>query len=122
MNPAAAATSFLIILPAELPDKTVLACLVMGSRYRPVFVFAGAGAAFTAHVALAVTAGGLLGGQVRRSARRRDRSVLALWVAAGGAIIGGRSLLKVMPMTWLTRGAALVMLVLAGASIVTALS
>jgi hypothetical protein len=25
-----------------------------------------------------------------------------LWVAAGGAIIGGRSLLKVMPMTWLT--------------------
>ena len=30
-------------------------------------------------------------------------SVLALWVAAGGAIIGGRSLLKVIPMTWLTR-------------------
>ena len=46
MNPAAAATSFLIILPAELPDKTVLACLVMGRRYRPVFVFAGAAAAF----------------------------------------------------------------------------
>ena len=40
-------------------------------------------------------------------------SVLALWVAAGGAIIGGRSLLKVIPMTWLTRGAALVMLALA---------
>jgi len=49
-------------------------------------------------------------------------SVLALWVAAGGAIIGGRSLLKVIPMTWLTRGAALVMMVLAGVSIVTAVS
>ena len=49
-------------------------------------------------------------------------SVLALWVAAGGAIIGGRSLLKVIPMTWLTRAAALVMLAFAGASIVTALS
>jgi len=61
MNLAAAGAAFLIILPAELPDKTVVACLVMGSRYRPVFVFAGAAAAFTAHVALAVTAGGLLG-------------------------------------------------------------
>jgi putative Ca2+/H+ antiporter (TMEM165/GDT1 family) len=38
----------------------VLAALVMGSRYRPFFVFAGAAAAFTVHVALAVTAGGLL--------------------------------------------------------------
>ena len=48
-------------MPSELPDKTVFACLVMGTRYRPVFVFAGAAAAFAVHVALAVTAGGLLG-------------------------------------------------------------
>jgi putative Ca2+/H+ antiporter (TMEM165/GDT1 family) len=193
VNLAAAGTSFLIVLPAELPDKTVLACLVMGSRYRPAFVFAGAAAAFAAHVALAVTAGGLLGllphrpvqavagvlflfgavllwRQHHQATRDYDAergrpsrlltvatmafavvfaaefgdltqmltvglavrygdplavgigSVLALWVAAGGAIIGGRSLLKVIPMTWLTRGAALVMLTLAGASIVTALS
>src|SRR5260370_7505222 len=61
VNLAAAGTSFLIILPAELPDKTVLACIVMGSRYRPLYVFAGAAAAFTVHVALAVTAGGLPG-------------------------------------------------------------
>ena len=53
-------TAFLIILPSELPDKTVFACLVMGTRYRPIFVFAGAAAAFAVHVALAVTAGGLL--------------------------------------------------------------
>ena len=193
MNPAAAGASFLIVLPAELPDKTVLACLVMGSRYRPAFVFAGAAAAFAAHVAIAVTAGGLLGllphrpvqalagvlfligavllwrqhaqdgdedvadhGRRRRflpvaglafavvfaaefgdltqiltvslAARYGDPlavgigSVLALWVAAGGAIVGGRSLLKIIPMTWLTRAAALIMLVLAGGSIATALS
>ena len=61
LNPAAALTAFLIILPPELPDKTVFACLVMGTRCRPVFVFAGAAAAFAGHVALAVTAGGLLG-------------------------------------------------------------
>ncbi len=48
--------------------------------------------------------------------------MLALWVAAGGAIVGGRRLLKVIPMACLTRGAALIMLVLAGFSIVTALS
>jgi putative Ca2+/H+ antiporter (TMEM165/GDT1 family) len=193
MNPAAAGASFLLVLPAELPDKTVLACLVMGSRYRPVFVFAGAAAAFAVQVALAVTAGGLLGllphrpvqavtgvlfligavllwrqhgqdnGEEIADPGRRNQflpvagmafavvfaaefgdltqiltvslavrygdplavgigSVLALWAAAGGAIIGGRSLLKVIPMIWLARGAALVMLVLAGASIVTALS
>ena len=192
MNLAAAGASFLIVLPAELPDKTVLACLVMGSRYRPAFVFTGAAAAFTAHVALAVTAGSLLGLLPHRPVQavagvlflfgavlvwcqyRQDSSddtaedghpsrflpvaamafavvfaaefgdltqmltvglavrygdplavgigsVLALWVAAGGAIIGGRSLLKVIPMIWLTRGAALIMLALAVASIATAL-
>lgn len=193
VNLAAAGTSFLIVLPAELPDKTVLACLIMGSRYRPAFVFAGAAAAFTVHVVLAVTAGSLLGLLPHRPVQavagvlflfgavlvwrqhrqeegdddaERERpsrllpvagmafavvfaaefgdltqmltvglaarygdplavgigSVLALWLAAGVAIIGGRSLLKVIPMTWLTRGAALVMLVLAGASIATAFS
>jgi Ca2+/H+ antiporter, TMEM165/GDT1 family len=60
MSLAAIITSFLIILPAELPDKTVIACLVLGSRYRPGYVFAGAAAAFAVQVALAVTAGGLL--------------------------------------------------------------
>ena len=193
VNLAAAGTSFLIVLPAELPDKTVLACLVMGSRYRPAFVFAGAAAAFTVHVVLAVTAGSLLGLLPHRPVQavagvlflfgavlvwRKNRqeegdddaererpsrllpvaamafavvfaaefgdltqmltvglaarygdplavgigSVLALWLAAGVAIVGGRSLLKVIPMTWLTRGAALVMLVLAGVSIATAFS
>jgi putative Ca2+/H+ antiporter (TMEM165/GDT1 family) len=190
---AAAVTSFLIILPAELPDKTVLACLVLGSRYRPAYAFAGAAVAFAIQAALAVTAGGLLGLLSHRLVQvvvsvlflvgavllwrhrrvesdeyvetRRDRrqflpvaatsfvvifaaefgdltqiltanlaakyhdpvavgagSALALWVAAGVAMIGGRSLLKVIPMTWLTRAAALVMLALAGTSIASIFS
>lgn len=188
MSLTATITSFLIILPAELPDKTVLACLVLGSRFRAGYVFAGAAAAFAVQVALAVTAGGLLGllphrplqiavavlfvlGAVVLVRQRRadsdeyveDRdarrsflpvaatsfvvvflaefgdltqiltanlavkyheplsvgigSGLALWAAAGVAILGGRSLLKVIPMKWLSRGAALVMLALAATTV-----
>jgi putative Ca2+/H+ antiporter (TMEM165/GDT1 family) len=40
-----------------------------------------------------------------------------LWTAAAVAIIGGRSLLKVIPMKWLSRGAALVMLALAATTV-----
>src|SRR5260370_42677619 len=58
MSLTVALTSFLAVLPAELPDKTVLACLILSSRYRPWYVFAGAAAAFTVQVALAVAAGG----------------------------------------------------------------
>ena len=193
MYMAAAVSSFLVVLPAELPDKTVLACLVLGSRYRPGYVFVGAGAAFAVHVVLAVAAGSLLGllphrpvealagalflaGAVVLWRQRRQStdeftvdhetrnrfldvagtafavvfvaefgdlteivtaslavryhdpvavgtgSVLALWLAAALAIIGGRSLLKVIPMIWLTRGAALLMLVLAGTSFAAAAS
>lgn len=181
----AAVTSFLVILPAELPDKTVLACLLLGSRYRPRYVFAGAAAAFVLQVTLAVTAGGLLSLLPRqpvqiavaamfvagavlvlRQHRPSDDEYLeehrprrtflpvaatsfavvflaefgdltqiltvnlaaryhepfgvgigataALWTAAGLAVLGGRGLLKVIPMKWLSRGAALVMLALAG--------
>src|SRR6266516_4101810 len=60
MRLTVALTSFLAVLPAELPDKTVLACVILSSRYRPWYVFAGAAAAFTAQVALAVAAGGAL--------------------------------------------------------------
>ena len=193
MNVAAAVSSFAVVLPAELPDKTVLACLVMGSRYRPGYVFAGAGAAFAVHVAIAVVAGSLLGllphrpvevlvgvlfivGAVILWRQRNDTgdeftldqeaknrflpvaamafavvfvaefgdltqivtaslavryhdplavgigSVLALWLAAGLAIIGGRSLLRLVPMIWVTRGAALLMLALAGTTLAAAAS
>ena len=44
MSWTVAATAFLAVLPAELPDKTVLACMILSSRYRPGFVFTGAAA------------------------------------------------------------------------------
>jgi len=53
-------TTFAIILPAELPDKTMIAALVLGTRYRPWPVFAGVAAAFLVHVIIAVLAGEIL--------------------------------------------------------------
>ena len=179
------ATVFGVVFLAELPDKTALASLILGSRYRPVFVFAGVAAAFAVHAALAVTAGSLLGllpqraveavaavlfavgaalllrgrhagdERIHAGSRRgfwrvamtsftvilvaefgdltqvvtaglaaRDHSpvlvgaaaMLALWAVAGLAIAGGRGLLKVLPLAWITRVAAVVMLVLAAIS------
>jgi hypothetical protein len=54
------ATCFAVVFVAELPDKTVLARPVLGTRYRAWFVFAGVAAAFTVHVGIAVSAGSLL--------------------------------------------------------------
>jgi uncharacterized membrane protein len=57
-------TTFLSIIGLmfvlELPDKTMIATVVMSSRARPVAVFAGASTAFVVHMAIAVLAGGLL--------------------------------------------------------------
>jgi putative Ca2+/H+ antiporter (TMEM165/GDT1 family) len=60
VNLAVVATCFVVIFVAELPDKTALASLVLGTRYRAWYVFAGVAAAFTVHVVLAVSAGSLL--------------------------------------------------------------
>ncbi|MFJ2604788.1 TMEM165/GDT1 family protein [Streptomyces sp. NPDC091279] len=51
---------FGVIFLAELPDKTALAGLVLGARYRASYVFVGVAAAFAVHVALAVAAGSVL--------------------------------------------------------------
>jgi putative Ca2+/H+ antiporter (TMEM165/GDT1 family) len=186
----AAAATFVAVLPAELPDKTILACLILSSRYRPIVVFSGAAAAFLAQVVLAVAAGGALSllphhvieacaagvfvvGAVllwRMQGEKQDEedddsgrdgarsgfwpvfgtafavvflaefgdltqfltvslaarfhdpvsvgigATLGLWVAAGIAVTVGWRLLKLIPMQWLTRGAAVVMLVLAATS------
>jgi putative Ca2+/H+ antiporter (TMEM165/GDT1 family) len=57
MNLATAATVFALVFPAELPDKTFIASLVLGTRGRPVQVWMGVAAAFTVHVVIAVAAG-----------------------------------------------------------------
>ncbi len=54
------AVVFGVVFLAELPDKTALAGLVLGTRYRASYVFAGVAAAFALHVALAVAAGSVL--------------------------------------------------------------
>jgi Ca2+/H+ antiporter, TMEM165/GDT1 family len=52
--------AFVVTFLAELPDKSMFASLVMATRFRPSWVWAGAAAAFTVHMAIAVTAGQLL--------------------------------------------------------------
>jgi putative Ca2+/H+ antiporter (TMEM165/GDT1 family) len=54
------AIAFAAILLVELPDKTMVATLVLSTRYRRRPVLAGAAAAFAVQCVVAVTAGGLL--------------------------------------------------------------
>ncbi len=54
------AAAFILVLPVELPDKTLFATLVLATRFAPLPVFVGVGAAFGLQVAIAVTAGSLL--------------------------------------------------------------
>jgi putative Ca2+/H+ antiporter (TMEM165/GDT1 family) len=55
-----AGTAFITVFPAELPDKTMIATVVLTTRYRrPALVWVGAAAGFTVHVIVAVAAGRL---------------------------------------------------------------
>ncbi len=50
--------AFATVFPAELPDKTMIATIILVTRYRrPGWVWVGAVAAFTVHVVVAVAAG-----------------------------------------------------------------
>jgi Ca2+/H+ antiporter, TMEM165/GDT1 family len=183
-------TTFAVILLAELPDKTALASLVLGTRYRSWPVLAGIAAGFTVHVVLAVAAGSLLGLLPHRLlqivtaalflvtagflffrkppsgeeeephrdaqgfwpvaatgfvvilvaefgdltqvvianlvARYHDPiavgvgGALAMWTVAAVAVLGGRSLLRLVPVTLLTRMAAGLMVLLAGLTLAEA--
>ncbi|QXC62884.1 TMEM165/GDT1 family protein [Aquihabitans sp. G128] len=54
--------AFATVFPAELPDKTMIATIVLVTRYRrPGWVWVGAVAAFTVHVVVAVLAGSAIG-------------------------------------------------------------
>jgi Ca2+/H+ antiporter, TMEM165/GDT1 family len=61
MDLTVAATTFALIFPVELPDKTFIATLVLATRYRPMAVWVGVSLAFLVQSLVAVTAGGLLG-------------------------------------------------------------
>jgi putative Ca2+/H+ antiporter (TMEM165/GDT1 family) len=60
VDPTAFVVTFALILPAELPDKTFVATLVLSTRYRPVVVWLGVGTAFAVQSAIAVAAGQVL--------------------------------------------------------------
>jgi Ca2+/H+ antiporter, TMEM165/GDT1 family len=189
-----AATVFAVIFLAELPDNSGLAALMLGTRYRPLWVFAGVAAAFALHVGLAIAAGDLLSLIPRRLLEiviavvfavgavvvlRGDKdddddelkvkgkapgfwrvawtgfvvitiaelgdltgittavlaahykhdlasvaigSILALWAVGGIAIVGGRGLLKLIPVVWVSRLSAALMVALAGLSVAAAVS
>jgi Ca2+/H+ antiporter, TMEM165/GDT1 family len=186
-----AAIVFGTVFAAEVPDNSGLASLVLGTRYRPAGVVAGAFAAFAVHVVLAVTCGSLLAllphkivqiavavvflaGAVlvlrtddddddearlkadaagfwavaatsfvvillaelgdlsdiviaNLAARYHDPvavgigSVLALWAVVALAIVGGRGLQRILPIRWIARLAALLMVVMAGFTLVEAI-
>jgi putative Ca2+/H+ antiporter (TMEM165/GDT1 family) len=84
---AVAATVFALLLPVELPDKTALASLILGSRYRPGFVFAGAAAVSPLHVAFAVAVGSLLTLLLRRAV---EVVVAVLFLAGALLLLRGR--------------------------------
>ena len=77
------ATVFAIIFVAELPDKTMIATLIMGSRYRPVLVWLGATLAFGIHAAVAVAVGQLL----QLLPHKAIEAVTAILFAAGAAYL-----------------------------------
>lgn len=60
MSVGTAATAFVVIFLAELPDKSLFASLVLGTRYRPRWVWLGVSGAFIVHVVIACVAGRLL--------------------------------------------------------------
>ncbi|MEU3963513.1 TMEM165/GDT1 family protein [Streptomyces buecherae] len=186
-----AAVTFGVVFLAELPDKTALAGLMLGARYRASYVFAGVAAAFAVHVALAIAAGSVLTLLPQRLlqaivgvlflagaamlllkkdeddeeiAKPADQSfwkvagsgfmlilvaefgdltqimtanlaarydsplsvgvgaVLALWAVAGIGIVGGRTLMKYVPLRLITKIGACVMLVLASFSLYEAVT
>ncbi|MFE9483281.1 TMEM165/GDT1 family protein [Streptomyces spororaveus] len=185
------AIAFGVVFLAELPDKTALAGLMLGTRYRASYVFAGVAAAFAVHVALAIAAGSVLALLPHRlvqavvgilfllgaamlllkkddgdeevkppadqsfwkvsgagfmlilvaefgdltqimtanlAARYDDPvsvgigAVLALWAVAGIGILGGRTLMKYVPLRLITKIAAAVMAALAAFSLYEAIA
>jgi putative Ca2+/H+ antiporter (TMEM165/GDT1 family) len=78
-----AAIVFGVVFLAELPDKTALASLVLGTRYRASYVFCGVAAAFVLHVALAIAAGSVL----TLLPHRLVEVVVGLLFLAGAAVL-----------------------------------
>ena len=89
MSPVVAGLiAFGVILLVELPDKTLVASLVLSTRYRPRPVLLGVAAAFAVQCVIAATAGGVL----TLLPRRAVEAVVALLFAIGAALLIRESL------------------------------
>ncbi len=76
--------AFGTVFVAELPDKTMVASLVLTTRYRrPAAVWVGVSAAFVLHVVLAVSIGSML----RRLPTEPVQLVVAVLFFIGGVIL-----------------------------------
>jgi Ca2+/H+ antiporter, TMEM165/GDT1 family len=73
------AATFVITFLAELPDKSLFATLVLGTRYKPLQVWVGTAAAFAVHMAIAVAAGQVLATFL--PGRVKDAIVAGLFIA-----------------------------------------
>ena len=83
MNGVALLATFGLIFVAELPDKTMMATLVLSSRYRPLPVLVGVCAAFLVQTVIAVAAGGLL----RLLPQQAVLAVVAILFAVGAVLL-----------------------------------
>lgn len=80
MNPGAFLGIAVLMFVLELPDKTMIATIVMSTRARPWSIVLGASSAFVVQMGIAVAAGGLL---TLLPAHAKDAVVAALFL--GGA-------------------------------------
>lgn len=83
MHPLVIVIVFGVVAIAELPDKSLFASLVLGTRYPPAWVFTGVSSAFLVHVVIAVAAGGLLS----LLPHRVVEGIVAALFAGGAAIL-----------------------------------
>jgi putative Ca2+/H+ antiporter (TMEM165/GDT1 family) len=80
--------AFGVILLVELPDKTLVASLVLSTRYRPRPVLLGVALAFAVQCVIAGAAGGI----ITLLPRRAVEAVVALLFAIGAALLIKESL------------------------------
>ena len=83
MDWTALALTFGAIFVVELPDKTFLATLVLATKYRPILVWIGVGAAFAVQTTVAV----LLGHAASFLPEKVVHSVALLMFLAGAVIL-----------------------------------
>jgi putative Ca2+/H+ antiporter (TMEM165/GDT1 family) len=79
----AALLAFGVVVLVELPDKTLVATLVLSTRYRPRPVLLGLAVAFAIQCAIAAVAGGL----IALLPRRAVEAVVAVLFAIGAVLL-----------------------------------